>query len=241
MANRNAWITPSSLPAPTDTTCRRIRFRNQLDMKACITGALYLLTLPENWEQTNGVTVEQAVEAMSEMFNDYLDESAWCMIGAIVAITTDTAPEGTLLCDATTYNRVDYPRLYAAINPLYRLDADTFYTPDLRGRFVKMTGSDGGMANEAMLTIGGSDTVTLDVSQMPAHSHTNIPHAHGYSQPTFGVDIESVGVPDPTGVGNPPVPQITSSESIAIDSTGGDQAHDNKPPYIVLNYVIVAR
>lgn len=208
---------------------------------SCITGALYLLTQPENWEQTNGVSVEDTVAAMESMFYDYLDESAWCMIGAIIPITGTTAPNGTLLCDASTYNRVDYPRLYEAINPLYHLDADTFYTPDLRGRFLKMTGSDGGTTNQPIADIGGSETVTLDVSQMPSHSHTNSPHAHGYSQPTFGVDIESVGIPDPTGVGNPPVPQTTSFESISIDATGGDQAHDNMPPYYVANFVIIAR
>lgn len=72
MANRNAWITPQTIPAATQQKCRRIRFRDQIEIEAAITGALYALILPENWEQVTGVTVEATVEVMQEMFFDYL-------------------------------------------------------------------------------------------------------------------------------------------------------------------------
>lgn len=163
------------------------------------------------------------------------------MIGSIVSIANSVAPDGTLLCDGSSHLRADYPRLYDALDTLYHVDANNFTVPDLRARFVIGTGTDGVLTNRVLGASGGDETITLDVSQMPSHSHTNIPHSHGYTQPTFGIDIESVGIPDPTGVGNPPVPQITTSESIAIDSTGGDQPHDNIPPFVVLTYVIVAR
>jgi len=143
------------------------------------------------------------------------------MIGVIVPYVGNSAPLGCLPADGSTFLRADYPALYAALPVAYQVDADNFVTPDLGGVFV--LGAD---TSYAPLSTGGLSSVSLTVDQLPSHSHS-------YSQPTFGVDIESVGVPDPTGVGNPPVGLLTGA-------AGGNQAHENMPPYIALKYAIVA-
>lgn len=126
-------------------------------------------------------------------------------------------PPGWLACDGTIYDRVDYPQLYAALDAAFILDADQFAVPDLRDKFVLGAGS------QAVGDEGGQAEVVLDVSQIPSHSHT-------YTPPTLNVDLESPGAPDvfAAGVG---LPTQTSS-------VGGDQAHDNMPPYVVARYII---
>jgi len=143
------------------------------------------------------------------------------LIGMIIPHALATFEGVVLPCDGGTYNRVDYEALYAAIDPIYIIDADTFKTPNLVGRFPLGESLDFEIGSE-----GGEIEHILSVGEMPSH-------VHGYTQPTFGVDMESVGVPDPTGVGNPPLPQLTDAE-------GGDEAHNNMPPYTVIRWVIVA-
>jgi len=148
-------------------------------------------------------------------------EAITSMIGMIIPHVLSVFDAVVLPCDGGTYNRVDYPLLYDAIDPIYILDPDTFKTPNLVGRFPLGESVDFELGSE-----GGEAEHTLTVDEMPSH-------VHGYTQPTFGVDMESVGVPDPTGVGNPPLPQFTDAE-------GGDEAHNNMPPYTVIRWVIVA-
>lgn len=126
-----------------------------------------------------------------------------------------------LPCDGSVYLREDYPLLYEAIDPVYIIDLESFRVPDLRERFPIGEGGDLALDDD-----GGEAEHVLTVEEMPAH-------AHGFTQYTFGLDIESVGVPDPSGVGNPRLPEST-------DDTGGNEAHNNMPPYRVVRWAIVA-
>lgn len=188
------------------------------------------------WESDDLDRIEQNAYKLFEIIH-----KATGMIGAIVPYASTTNPPGTLPCDGSEYLRSDYPLLYDALDSTYQRPGsflthpDAFVTPDFRGRFILAAQT----PDYAPHSTGGEAEHTLTEEEMPSHTHGNDPHAHTYTTPTFGVDIESVGVPDPTGVGNPPVPNGTSADSINIYNSGGDQAHNNMPPYIALNYAIV--
>lgn len=111
---------------------------------------------------------------------------------------------GCLLCDGSGYSRTAYPALYAALDPVYHIDADHFRVPDLKGRAPIGTGSGtyaGTITPRAQGDLGGVEGVTLAAaesgvngngatnSQLGTHSHytngtTNacdrdINHLHG--------------------------------------------------------------
>lgn len=143
------------------------------------------------------------------------------MVGTIVAYPNETLPPGLLACDGSLYERSDYPNLYDALDSIYHVSGTQFSVPDLRDRFIVGAGNDYALSDS-----GGTTTVTLTEAEIPAHVHSYVP-------PTFNIDLETPGAPDAfaAGIGLP----------TNTGSTGGSQAHENRPPYYALVWAIVAR
>ena len=128
----------------------------------------------------------------------------------------DLAP-GWSLCDGGTYNN--------------------YKTPDLRGRFVLGAGSGTDLTARTVGVVGGAETHTLTKDQMPSHNHggatgNSLPNDHRMnnsgncgSGPSFGCGSD--GINSGTNL----------NHSHVINSDGGNQPHNNMPPYYVLCYI----
>lgn len=231
------YLTPDMF-TPTAYTCGRLRIPDNQLFLAAVMGALTDLTNAKSWQAFGTMTPEQAAYLALEMVNDFTMHRGTCMLGSIIAIATVDPPTGCILCDGSTYNRVDYPDLYALLLPVYKTDADHFVTPDLRGQVVI-----GAPFTLHSTTYSAGDGLgeydhTLDVGEMPAHSHSNAPHDHIYG--SF-VDIPVPAGLDPVPASAMlPTPSTTAPSIVAIDNTGGDGAHNNVQPSIALQYAMVA-
>lgn len=85
-------------------------------------------------------------------------------------------------------------------------------TPDLRDRFIVGAGT-----TYAVGDTGGAATVTLDITMIPSHSHS--------------VTILTGG----SGLGNGGNSNCSTG---ATGSTGGGAAHENRPPYYALCFIM---
>jgi len=90
-------------------------------------------------------------------------------------------------------------------------------TPDLRDRFIVGAGS-----SYIVGATGGEAFHTLTINEMPSHTHTTTWYEHG-GEP---------GPPHPTGA------QHTHPFTSTSNPTGGDQPHENRPPYYSLAYIM---
>lgn len=133
------------------------------------------------------------------------------------------APAGWLLCDGTAVSRTTYSSLFSIIGTTYGVgdNSTTFNLPDLRGRVPIGSGQGSGLTNRTLGGTGGSETHTLTVDEIPAHTHT-------YER--------NIGTASPTGSGG-----VTCRDLLdypETSSTGGGQPHNNMQPYLVVNYII---
>ena len=97
-------------------------------------------------------------------------------------------------------------------------------TPNLSGRFV--VGYDASNGDYDVNDTGGAENVTLSIAQMPNHKHdTTVDNSDLF--PATGQKTIGFG-----GAGGYPATTFTMS------TTGGGGAHENRPPYYALCYIM---
>lgn len=228
------WLTPNG-PIPAGKICRRVRIPDDILFIGDVNGALLALAQDYNWEQDGTLTPTECADAMFEMWNDFTDGGDWCVIGAIIPYVSVSRPGHTLDCDGTVYLRTDYPALYAALDPAFIVDADHFSTPDLRGR-VPLGADPSSTPVFNVGDAGGEIEHVLTVAELASHTHTDAGHIHTSTSAGPNATTIGPGVPEPTAI---PVPfSPTSSGNANIQATGGDAAHNNLQPYLVVRYAI---
>jgi microcystin-dependent protein len=119
-------------------------------------------------------------------------------------------------------------------------------TPNLSGKFL--VGLDPGDADHnAIGKTGGQKKVKLSEQEMPQHKHSgsvSIPaHSHGLPGDVVGVGgTQTNALSNSNNVGHKTVSSTSSSGaqtgSISTANVGGNQSHENRPPYYTLAYII---
>jgi len=173
--------------------------------------------------------------------------------GALTVSGATTVPASSVAGEAVNNSRLSaYVSTYlptgiislwygaiAAIPAGWALCDGTSGTPDLRDRFV--VGAGGAYAAAAT---GGEATHTLTTAELPAHSHsiTDPGHAHNsqYDARTpSGIDYISSGS-EIGGMGSPYTYPTTASTTgiTGTNNAGSGAAHENRPPYYALAYIM---
>lgn len=151
-------------------------------------------------------------------------------VGEIRMVGFNFAPDGWAFCNGQLLAIADYETLFNLIGTTYGGDGQsTFGLPNLQGR-IPLHQASGYVLGE----IGGTETVTLTVSQIPAHLHTLRAQTGAGSQPSpsGGVWASSSLAQFSTGA-----PTATMAPTSLLNS-GGNQPHDNIPPFLAVNFVI---
>lgn len=219
------WLTPD-LPT-TPARCRRLLLPDGIDWLAIVSGALLTLTKAYNFEQFGTATPAQTAAIFADMFDDFtFQEEGGCrVIGEIILYAGTASPNANWLeCDGTSLLRSDFPDLFATIGVAFgSADSMHFNLPDLRGRTVVNAGTGSGLSPRSVGDSFGEETHQLTVGELASHVHS------------IGNSILiATAVPPPLDVLGPNLLPASSG------STGGDQAHNNMQPSLVMLYLIVA-
>jgi len=129
----------------------------------------------------------------------------------------------------------------SAIPSGYVLCNGSSSTPDLRARFVIGAQGDSGNTYDVGDT-GGSATHTLTTAEMPSHTHTatstvtDPSHSHVLPYGDSGSEGDGWDGSGDSSTTNSATTGITVATTNA--ATGGGGAHENRPPYYALCYIM---
>ena len=146
------------------------------------------------------------------------------------------APKGWAWCNGQLLPISQNTALFSLLGTTYGGDGkSTFALPDLEGRAPMHPGQGPGLSLHDLGETGGSETVTLLESEIPAHSHT------------LRASLLPADSPNPTGA----FTAAPSSDNIygaasnlvsmapeALPPAGGAQPHNNMQPYLTFYFNI---
>jgi microcystin-dependent protein len=146
------------------------------------------------------------------------------------------APKGWAFCDGQLLPLSQNTALFSLLGTTYGGDGKSnFALPDLQGRAPMHPGQGPGLSLHDLGETGGSDTVTLLESEIPAHSHAvSASQADGISQTPAGEKL-ATGV----GIGQYAAPgALTQLSPNALAPAGGSFPHNNLQQYLTLFFCI---
>lgn len=157
-------------------------------------------------------------------------------VGEIRLFAGNFAPVGWALCQGQLVAIAENDVLYSLIGTTYGGDGqNTFALPDLRGRVPVHQGQGPGLSQRTMGQTGGTETVTLQSGQTPAHSHPALASTATASLGAPGGNLLAATTGSTYGTG----PATTPMASGAITSAWGNpQPHENMAPTLTVNYII---
>ena len=158
-------------------------------------------------------------------------------IGEIFMGGMNFAPRDFATCDGQLLQIAQNTALFSLLGTTFGGDGvTTFALPDLRGRVPMHMGQGPGLTNRTMGEQSGNEVVTLITSQIPAHTHSlnAVSDAGDISAPAGALLANTGALDKEYKTSGTPVPMHPT----AIGASGGNQPHNNMPPYLVLNFYI---
>lgn len=153
------------------------------------------------------------------------------MIGEVKMFAGNFAPRGWMFCEGQLLPIAQHSALFSILGTIYGGDGrTTFALPDLRGRVPVGVGNGPGLTPHDQGEKNGSETTTLNATNIPNSTITNIP---AYKvDPTNDSDTFTPGNTSVLTVGN------AANSTVRANGTGTNQAVNNMQPYLGMHYII---
>jgi microcystin-dependent protein len=153
-------------------------------------------------------------------------------VGEIRMFAGNFAPAGWMFCEGQLLPISEYETLFNLIGTTYGGDGQsTFALPDLRGRLPVHQGN-----GFILAETGGSEEITLTVSQIPAHTHPVLATSDlATAANPGGSYLSSTNTGQKIYSTSPPTVQMPSN---LVGSIGGSQPHTNFQPYLCVDFII---
>jgi microcystin-dependent protein len=149
------------------------------------------------------------------------------------------APTGWAFCDGQILPISQNTALFSLLGTTYGGDGvSNFALPDLQGNAPMHPGQGPGLSLHDLGETGGSETVTLLQSEMPAHAHTMSATVQPGEDPAPG-PAEALGRSVGASLYQTNVSSnLTALAPTALAVAGGSLPHNNMQPYLTLNFCI---
>lgn len=148
------------------------------------------------------------------------------------------APKGWAFCNGQLMPISQNTALFSLLGTTYGGDGkSTFAIPDMQGNAAMQPGQGKGLSLRDLGEMGGVESITLLVSEIPVHTHTLMASAEPAEvlSPQGNIIGRSVDGSLYTTTQNNGVSNLNMQ---ALSPTGGGLPHNNMQPYLTLNFCI---
>lgn len=153
----------------------------------------------------------------------------------------DFAPLGWAACNGAMLPIQQNSALFSLIGVNYGGDGRlTFRLPNLAGRATCSEGQGAGLSPRVLGQAFGTSEVALDVSTMPSHAHAFTVYSQPDATKKSGTPAPGSALTSPGSLGAF-VANGAADASFApamIGRAGGGQPHENRQPFLALNFCI---
>jgi microcystin-dependent protein len=147
------------------------------------------------------------------------------------------APKGWAFCDGQLLPLSQNTALFSLLGTTYGGDGkSTFALPNLQGRAPMHPGQGPGLSLHDLGETGGSETVTLLQSEIPAHSHAMRGAIQDPATAKLVSPNASFALSQGGGIYQPTADTTLAAQALAPG--GGSLPHNNLMPYLTFNFNI---
>ena len=141
------------------------------------------------------------------------------------------APLGWALCNGQILSISQNAALFSLIGTTYGGNGQTtFALPNLQGRVPVMFDSNGAFV---LGQNAGEESHTLITNELPGHSHSVVASSQTANQLAAPNNFPGSVVADPYSTSSP-----STQLGTGMTATGGSQPHENRQPFLVINFCI---
>ena len=163
-------------------------------------------------------------------------------LGEIKLMAFGFAPKGWALCNGQLLPINQNQALFSLLGTTYGGDGRVnFRLPNLQGQAPVHFGGGAGLSPVNLGETAGEAVHTLTIDELPAHAHTVMGTNNGATTTTPAGNVLAVKPRRGKNVYSPP-PPLASTQPLdprsVSPSVGNNQAHENRQPFLVLNFVI---
>jgi len=176
-------------------------------------------------------------------------------LGQILLFGFNFAPTGHAFCNGQILPIAQNTALFSLLGTTYGGNGqNTFALPNLRGTVPIGAGQGSGLSNYDTGEVAGQESVTLLMTEMPAHGHVfdfsqykgtlhchagagnqRDPSGHVPATESSGATASYSDASVPAATMNSSAVNVTGGN---VGPTGGSQPHENRQPFLVMNYCI---
>ena len=155
-------------------------------------------------------------------------------VGEIRMLGCNFAPAGWATCNGQSLAISENETLFQLIGTTYGGDGqENFNVPDLQGRVPLGTGGGDVIGEQA-----GVENVTLSVQQMAIHNHTMLGSVNQATTNNISGNVPATMLAAGSTSAYGTTAPLRSINPGVIGPVGGNQPHENRQPFLTINFVI---
>jgi microcystin-dependent protein len=164
-------------------------------------------------------------------------------LGEVRMVGFNFAPTGWAVCTGQLLSISQNTALFSLLGTTYGGDGkSTFALPNLQASAPMGYGNGAGLSPRYWGQTGGEFAVTLLQTQMPSHNHGVACISGAGSLDSPNVPANTVWASEGTQRVPPPLYAAAATNAnmnaAAVQNTGGNQPHNNMPPFLAVYFII---